>query len=196
MNGRMWLLVFVGGWAMLQGIMAQTAESSGRLEEFKRQASRFKATVSLPHFETTTDEVKELVRKTMARGNAGLDAIAALESPKVTFRNTVGALDDIGYQIGLTANRLSLIKETSTNAALRDAATEAIKELQEWMVGLDYREDVYLVLKAYAGNETRLSRARTPSCCPRRCAITAAPGWTCPRPNATRWNACARNCRA
>ncbi len=62
----------------------------------------------------------------------------------------MGALDDLGFQLGLVDNRLSLIKETSTNAAVRDAATVAVKELEEWMVGLDYREDVYRAVKAYA----------------------------------------------
>ena len=41
----------------------------------------------------------------------------------MTFGNTFVALDDLSHDIGLTANRLNLIKETSTNAALREAAT-------------------------------------------------------------------------
>jgi Zn-dependent oligopeptidase len=83
------------------------------------------------------------VRQTIAVGNAALDRIGALKPGKVTFENTIRALDDIGYQISLTDNRLSLIKETSTNAVIRDTATDALKELEEWMVGLDYREEVY-----------------------------------------------------
>ena len=53
------------------------------------------------------------------------------------------ALDDVGYQIGLTDSRLSVLKETSTNAKLREAAIAALKVLEQWMVGLDYREDVF-----------------------------------------------------
>ena len=75
---------------------------------------------------------------------------------EVTFENTVRALDDIGYQISLTDDRFGLIKETSTNAALRDAATDALKELEEWTVGIDYREDVYKALKAYADKKPKL----------------------------------------
>ena len=74
----------------------------------------------------------------------------------MTFDNTVRALDDMSYQIGLTDNRLSLIKETSTNAALRDVATDAIKDLEEWSIGLDYREDVYKAVKAYADKKPKL----------------------------------------
>src|SRR6185437_3636242 len=110
----------------------------------------------LPRFETSTNELQETLAQTIAAGNAALDAVGATDPHKVTLRNTAGALDDIGYQIGLTANRFSVIKETSQNAALREAATEAVKKLEEWAVGLDYREDVYRVLKAYAEGHPKL----------------------------------------
>jgi len=58
--------------------------------------------------------------------------------------------------VNLTANRLELIKETSTNAAVRDAATDGVKVLQEWAVGIDYREDVYAAAKVYANTQPRL----------------------------------------
>src|SRR6185369_7459920 len=102
-------------------------------------------------------QVRDTLRQTIAGGNGGLDKVGALKPAQVTFENTVGALDDIGYQISLTADRLSLIKETSTNAAIREAATDAIKELEEWMVGLDYREDVYKAVKAYADRKPKLA---------------------------------------
>src|SRR5207245_605588 len=98
---------------------------------------------SLPRLEMTTNEVRVSLANTIATGNAALDQIGALNPRKVDFANTILALDDLGYQIGLMDNRLALLKETSTNAALRDAATDAVKELDEWQVGLDYREDVY-----------------------------------------------------
>lgn len=135
---------------------AQTAAPSDRLREFEAQAARFKSVITLPRFETTSNEVNQTISATIAAGNAALDRLAALDPRKVTFQNTVRALDDIGYQIGLTANRLLLIKETSTSAAVRDGATEALKQLQVWSVGLDYREDVYKVLKAYADKKPRL----------------------------------------
>jgi thimet oligopeptidase len=136
--------------------MAQPTNSAARLEEFKKRAARFKSVISLPHFETTTNEVLAAVKQTIASGNGALDRIGALDPGKVTFDNTARALDDIGCQISLTDNRLSVIKETSTNAAVRDTATDALKELEEWMVGLDYREDVYKALKAYADTKPKL----------------------------------------
>ncbi len=152
---------------------AQPADS---LHEFRRRAGTFNSVITLPQFEITTNEVRVSVRQTIAAGNAALDRIGALKRRAVNFANTIRALDDIGYQIDLTADRLSVLKETSTNAVLREVTIDALKELQEWMVGLDYREDVYKAVKAYA-------------------EIIAGRAWTCPRPSATRSNACAKSCR-
>jgi thimet oligopeptidase len=126
------------------------------LREFQKLAAKYNNVITVPSFETTTNEVRASVRKAIADGNAALDRIGKLSPREVAFGNTVGALDDLGFQLGLVDNRLSLIKETSTNAAVRDAATDAVKELEEWMVGLDYREDVYRAVKAYADTKPAL----------------------------------------
>ena len=137
-------------------MIAQTGKSTFSLEEFKKKAGRFDSQIALPQFETTTNEIFGTVRRTIAEGNAALDKVGSLGPKKVTFKNTIGALDDVAFQIGLVNNRLNLVKETSTDAALRDAATEALKELEEWMVGLDYREDVYRAVRAYADTKPKL----------------------------------------
>jgi thimet oligopeptidase len=142
---------------------AQTATSPTNstpkdpLHEFKHRAAKFNAVVTLPQFEMTTNEIFAVVRHTIAAGNADLDTIGALKPRKAGFENTIRALDDLGFQISLTANRLGLLKETFTDAVLRDAATDALKQLQEWTVGLDYREDVYKAVKAYADTKPSLS---------------------------------------
>lgn len=135
---------------------AQNLSGTGALQEVQQRAGKFKNVISLPRFETSANELKESLAQTIAAGNAALDAVAATDPRKVTLRNTAGALDDIGYQITLTANRFAVIKETSQDAGLREAATEAVKKLEEWAVGLDYREDVYRVLKAYAERHPKL----------------------------------------
>jgi Zn-dependent oligopeptidase len=156
MNGNKLLSTFLASMITAATAIAQTKAPTDRLHAFKKEAAKFKSVISLPQFELTTNEVRTTIRQTIAVGNAALDTIAAIKPGKASFENTVRALDDIGYQIGLSDNRLSLIKETSTNAVIRDAATEALKELEEWMVGLDYREDVYKVVKAYADKKPKL----------------------------------------
>jgi len=125
--------------------------------DYQKKAAQFDSIISLPEFETTTNAIDSSVRQTIATANAALDRIGRLDPQKVTFENTVRALDDIGYQANLTASRLNLIKETSTNAAIRAATTDAVKALEEWAVGLDYREDVYKAVKAFAATQPKLS---------------------------------------
>lgn len=143
------LSVVLSGWA-------QAAPDAEALREFQARAARFGNVISLPQFETSTNEIRITVRETIAAGNSALDAIAAVAPKKATYANTAGAIDDLNFQISLAANRLFLVKETSQDPAVREAATDAVKELQEWMVGLDYREDVYRVLKAYAASKPKL----------------------------------------
>src|SRR5216684_7458224 len=126
------------------------------LREFDERAVKFGSAISLPQFEMTPNEVQATLDKTIAAGNAALDKIGALKPREASFANCIRALDDLGYQNALTDNRLTVMKETSTNAAMRDAATEALKKLEEWSVGLDYRLDVYGAVKGYADTKPRL----------------------------------------
>lgn len=127
------------------------------LAEFQAQGAKFKNVLSLPQFETAPDAIKATADKTIADGNALLDAVGKLPASGVNLDNTLGALDRLGHQVGSTMNRIGLIKETSLTEPMRAAATEAIKKLQEWAVGLDYREDVYRAVKAYADTKPALA---------------------------------------
>lgn len=127
------------------------------LADFQRAGTEFKNRLALPVFETTPAEIAATADKTMAEANAALDRIGALQPNQVTFANTIRALDDNGAQVSLAFNRIYLIKETSPDAALRDAATEAVKRLQEWAVSLEYREDVYRAVKAFADTNPKLT---------------------------------------
>ncbi len=133
-----------------------TPIASGNLEEFRNRAAKYNAIVTLPQFETTTNEINLAVTNAIAEGTAALDRIGSLKPEQVTFKNTVVALDDLGAQLSRADNRLSLIQVTSTNAAVRDATTDALKNLEAWMVSIDYREDVYRAIKAYADTKPNL----------------------------------------
>ena len=140
----------------LLSLVGASANAAG-LADFEKSAAKFHSVVTLPTFETTTNEIAATAKRLIATGDAALDRIGKLGTKDVNFTNTVIALDNLGYEIGLGANRLSLIEQTSTNAAVRDAATDAIKQISEWSVGLDYREDVYQALKAFAATQPKLS---------------------------------------
>jgi thimet oligopeptidase len=136
---------------------AGTAPDVKSLADFQRAGKKFNNVLALPTFETTPAAITATADQTMAQANAALDRIGKLKPNEVTFANTIRALDDNAVQIGAAMNRIYLIKETSTNAAMREAATEAVKRLQEWGVGLDYREDVYQAVQAFAETKPNLA---------------------------------------
>jgi thimet oligopeptidase len=146
---------FLAGCSTLPPKPAGIAE--GNLEEFQQRTAKFHSVITVPTFETTTNEIALAVTNTIADGNAALDRVGKLNSAEVNFTNTVVALDDLGSELSTADNRLTLIQETSTNAVLRDAATAALKDLEAWMVGIDYREDVYRAIKAYADTKPTLT---------------------------------------
>jgi thimet oligopeptidase len=134
-----------------------TPVPTGDLAAFAARAAQYHSVVTVPVFETTTNAISATVAQVIADGNAALDQIAKLTPATATFKNTIVALDDMGYEFGTADDRLGLIEQTSTNAAVRDAATDAMKALDQWSVGIDYREDVYRVLKAFAATAPQLA---------------------------------------
>src|SRR5664279_1580233 len=126
------MALFLAGCVFASSGMAQPTNQTDRLREFRKRAAAFNAVITVPQFEMTTNAIRFSLRQTIAVGNAALDRLGALKPGEVTFENTVRALDDIGYQISLTDDRFGVIKETSTDAKLRDAATDALKQLEEW----------------------------------------------------------------
>ena len=152
-----WFFILVLAAAGCTSVPKPRPIPTGSLAAFQKKAEAFNEIVTVPTFETTPDAVAATVTNVLATGNDALDRIGRLKPGEVNFTNTIRALDDIGYSIQTPANRLELIQQTSTNAAVRDAATEAIKTINEWSVGLDYREDVYAAVKACADTKPQLA---------------------------------------
>ena len=143
--------------ALAASLAAEGATTTNSLAAFQARAEKYHAVVTVPTFETTPEAVAGAVKTTIADGNAKLDTIGHLKPAEANFSNTLRQLDDLSYAIESTANRLSLIEQTSTNPAVRDAASDSIKQLSEWSVGIDYREDVYAAVKAYAATQPKLT---------------------------------------
>jgi len=127
------------------------------LADYQREAEKFNSVISLPAFEMSAGDIAQSIKQTIAAGDQALDRIGKLDPAQVAFTNTVRALDDAIYQAGLTENRLEIIRQTSTNAALRDAAGEQKKTLDQWLVSVDYRQDVFQAVTAYAAGNPNLA---------------------------------------
>ena len=124
---------------------------------YQDKAARFQEVLTVPTFEQSPADVEKSVADTIAAANAGLDKIGKQDLGDVAFATTVGALDDVDYPVNCLANRLGLIQQTSPDAALRQAAEDGGKKLQDWGVGIDYRADVYRAIDAYAKTEPKLA---------------------------------------
>lgn len=137
--------------------LAGLAAELKTVDDFAAAAAKAKVALSLPQWEQTPEAVEAGMAKAISKANAGLEQIGAQDPGKVTFKNTVVALDDVAYEAGLAASRASVIKQTNTNAAMRDAAEKTMKTYQEWAVGVDYREDVYRAVEAFEKKKGKLA---------------------------------------
>jgi thimet oligopeptidase len=127
------------------------------VDDFRAAAAKANAVLTLPDWEQTPDAVEASMSNAIAKANAALDQIGGQDLSKVTFKSTVVALDDVGYEAANAANKATIIKETNTNPTMRTAAENAVKTYQEWAVGVDYREDVYKAIKAFADTHPKLT---------------------------------------
>ncbi len=127
------------------------------VDDFRAAAAKANAVLTIPDWEQTPEAVEASMKDAIAKANTALDQIGAQNLSKVTFKSTVVALDDLTYQAGLAANKATIIKETNTNPAMRTAAENAVKAFQDWAVGIDYREDVYKAIKAFADANPKLT---------------------------------------
>jgi thimet oligopeptidase len=124
--------------------------------EFSDRAEPFNSLLTVPVLENTAGAIDRSVSNTMRRASLVLEQIGSCRQSWVTFANTISFLDDVSYDVDLTLNRLRLIQDTSTNAALRQAAMAGIQRLAGWSAGLWFREDVYKAVNRYAAGRPRL----------------------------------------
>lgn len=113
---------------LLSSPPATAAKPTRNLAELQAAAASFTNRLTLPEFETTPAQIQSSLAACIAACNAALDRVAAGPADAVTFANTIGAMDEIAFTANLFANRLSLIKESSPDATVREAATEAVKK--------------------------------------------------------------------
>jgi thimet oligopeptidase len=127
------------------------------VDDFRDAAAKADAVLTVPEWEQTPEAVERAMQDAIAKANKGLDQIGQQDLSSVTFKSTVGALDDLVYEANLQANKATVIKQANTDAAMREAAEKAVKAFQDWAVGIDYREDVYKALKGFADTQPQLS---------------------------------------
>jgi len=140
--------------ALLSGLDAADLKS---VDDFRAAAAKANAVLTIPDWPQTPEAVDALVKDAIAKANAALDEVGKQDLGKVSLKSTVIALDDLGYDANQAANKVAVIKESNKDAAMRTAAENALKVFQDWAVSIDYREDVYKAVKAFADTKPKLS---------------------------------------
>ena len=126
------------------------------LADFQALAAKSHAQLVLPTYPLTPADVKAQAENAIKAADAAFDALAAQDPSKLNFDNTFAAADAIGAKVADVALVIGTVSESSTDKAMRDTANEMSVTLDEWAVGLDYREPLYRALKAVADAKPKL----------------------------------------
>ena len=133
------------------------AENLKSIDSYSDAVAKANARLTIPDWPQTPEAVEISAKEAIKKGNAALDAIGKLNPKTVTFQNTVVALDDLAYEANNVGNKATIIKEANTDPKMRAAAEKAVKAMNDWFVGIDYREDVYKSIKAFAETNPQLT---------------------------------------
>jgi thimet oligopeptidase len=127
-----------------------------RLRDLQDDAARFNSVLTLPEWETTPAQVDANADLAIADANRQLEIIAQIDPKAGTFENTVRALDDVYAKILQTVHRVEVIEQAHPDPKMRSAGLDAVQKLDEFIVGVDYRKDLYRSIKAYLDTNPRL----------------------------------------
>ncbi|MCR4333941.1 MAG: Zn-dependent oligopeptidase [Patescibacteria group bacterium] len=101
-------------------------------------------------------DFKRIAVDIVRRKKADYAAIRAIPADKRTFENTVYALEASGEQASDELNRISLLKEVSTDPKIRIAAAQMLESLQKHLVEIEFDPRMYAAMKEYAKKKEKL----------------------------------------
>lgn len=131
-------------------ILPSVTAAPAPLADFQKLAAQHGAVLQLVEYPTTVAEVRARTDAAIQEADAALAAVVAQDPARRTFASTFAAVDAIAAKVGDLNSQLGTVAQSNLESAVRDAANEATVKLQEWSVGVTYREDLYQVLKSVA----------------------------------------------
>lgn len=123
------------------------------LAGYEERAHQYGVKLTIPDFPGTVGEVATATDIIIANLNDSGDEIVALSENDLTFENTFRSLDLILHTTYSRVLPINIVKNTSTDARLREAAAQAMKDFNNAEIEFNYREDIYLQLKAFADTD-------------------------------------------
>ncbi len=132
--------------------------ASASFSDLQSAAQRRHTSLELPHYPLTPEAINTAAAESLKLAEIGLTELAKQDRASLTFASTFAAYDRISAAVLDAYQQLNTLAEAHPDKTMRDAARDAGVRLQEWSVSLDYRDDVYQVLKAYADGKPALDR--------------------------------------
>ena len=120
------------------------------LEKYEDKAQQFGVKLVVPDFPGSPEEIgiaTDIILEEIKRSG---DAIAALPDDQLNFNNTFKAVDQAFLMAYNKAQPIYLVKNTSPDEKMREAASDAVKRFDEAEIEFNYREDIYQKLKEFA----------------------------------------------
>ncbi|XP_022634548.1 probable thimet oligopeptidase isoform X2 [Vigna radiata var. radiata] len=151
------LLVFTGGAAVLAiaANLAIAALKHHKEKNAKKKGSKVRVNLSAP-------EILKLAEQIIANSKKVHNSVASVPLDKVTYANVIEPLAELQAQQFPLVQSCVFQKMVSTREDVRKASAEAERRIDDHFDACSKREDVYLVIKAFAvrGEKTNAEARR------------------------------------
>jgi thimet oligopeptidase len=151
------LFRLVAGLCLATSLLNPGSAKTAGLADFQAEAARAKSALNLPVYPLTPDQIRDQAEGAIKSADAALAALAAQDPARMTFASTFAAYDAIVAGVGDVYLVIGTVAESAVDKAMRDTANEMTVRIQEWNVGLDYREELYRALKTVADRKPSLA---------------------------------------
>lgn len=122
----------------------------------KARAEKAGAVLAEPVFEKTPEDVTASADRAIAEAEKALQRIEQQPQAEATFVTTAAALDLVVGDFASVQGRLGLIQNTHPSEPVRNAARAARAKLDAWLIGVEYRQDLYRIIKHVADQKPTL----------------------------------------
>lgn len=137
-------------------LISSLRAAPAKIETFQAEATRQHVALVLPTYPKTADEVRSMTEASLHDADTALAGLAGQNVSKLTFASTFATYDAITGEVSTFAGQIGTVAETSPDKAMRDTAREMAVKIEAWGIALDYREDIYRVLKIFAEAKPKL----------------------------------------
>jgi thimet oligopeptidase len=103
-----------------------------------------------------SQEPPQSVKDALKRADAAVQQIVKIPTKQRTFTNTIGAIDDLLVRLDNDTSLTLFMQYVSTDENEREASRAAEEAVNNWLIELGKREDLYKAVKGYADTKPKL----------------------------------------